>query len=485
MNENKKVTLRERKVLAKVMNFKNYVGLGVGCIIGVGWVIVAGDWLVRGGPLGAILGFVVGGLLLTFIGLCYAELTPAMPVAGGEIAFSFKAFGMGLSFITGWFLSFAYIVICLFEAVAIGWIIEHLIPGLKSEPLYHVGGYPISILSILTGVILTLLIIYLNYRSVKISAQFQTIMTALIFVCAGAFTIIALIKGNFSNLMPLFAQGHGQGGFAKLASIIAVLGIVPLFYSGFDTIPQGAEESDTKVNPKDLGKAIIISILISTVFYGMVILALSLCMPWQETVKYEMPTAAAFQAAFGYTWATKLVLFAAFLGLLTSFNGFFIAATRLVFATGRGGLLSKWFGEVSEKHKTPKNAILFVGLITLAGPFVGRSSILPLVNMGSLAFISGWFITCLSAIKLRKKAPYMKRPYKVKHKIFLYLGAFIAGMIIILVIFPGSPAQLNWPLEYIIFASWTVLGYLGYRIRQSKKDMSPEERAYQILGDYR
>lgn len=483
MNENKKVTLQGRKVLAKVMNFKNYVGLGVGCIIGVGWVVVAGDWLVRGGPLGAIIGFVVGGLLLIFIGLCYAELTPAMPVAGGEIAFAFKAFGMGLSFITGWFLSFAYIVICLFEAVIIGWLIEYLIPGLKSEPLYHVGGYPVSILSLLTGVILTLLIIYLNYRSVKFSAQFQTITTVLIFICTAAFTIIALIKGSFSNLMPLFAKG--QGGPAIIASIVAVLGIVPLFYSGFDTIPQGAEESDKKVNPKDLGKAIIISILISAVFYGMVILALSLCMPWQETVKYEMPTASAFQAAFGYTWATKLVLFAAFLGLLTSFNGFFLAATRLVFATGRGGLLPKWLAGMSEKYKTPKNAILFVGLITLVGPFVGRFSILPLVNMGSLAFISGWFITCLSAIKLRKKAPHMKRPYKVKHKIFLYIGAIIAGMIIILMIFPGSPAQLNWPLEYIIFASWTFLGYLAYTIRQSKKDMTPEERAYQILGDYR
>lgn len=483
MNENKKIISLERKVLAKAMNFKNYVGLGVGCIIGVGWVIVAGDWLVRGGPMGAILGFVLGGLLLVFIGLCYAELTPAIPVAGGEIAFSFKAFGMGLSFLTGWFLSFAYIVICLFEAVSIGWLIEYIIPAIKSEPLYHVGGYPVSLLSILTGCTLTLIIIYLNYRSVKISAQFQTITTALIFVCVAAFTIIALVKGNFTNLEPLFAKG--QGIFAKFASVIAVIGIVPLFYSGFDTIPQGAEESDAKVNPKNLGKAIIISILVSAVFYGIVILALSLCMPWQETVKYEMPTATAFQTAFGYTWATKLVLFAAFLGLLTSFNGFFIAATRIVFATGRGGLLPKWLSEVSEKHKTPKNAILFVGLITLVGPFMGRFSLLPLVNMGSLAFISGWFITCLSTIKLRNKAPYMMRPYKVKRKITLYLGAFIAGMIIIFMIFPGSSAQINWPLEYIIFLSWMVLGFLGYVIRQRKKDMSHEDRAYQILGEYR
>lgn len=474
---------QERKVLAKAMNFKNYLGLGVGSIVGVGWVVAAGDWLVRGGPLGAIIGFVLGGLLLVFIGLCYAELTPAIPVAGGEVAFSFKAFGVGPSFLTGWFLSLAYIVICPFEAVAIGWLVEYLLPSLKSKALYTVGGYPVSLLSIITGVVLSLFIIYLNYRGVKTSAKFQTITTALIFVCVIAFTIIALVRGNFSNMMPLFA-GDG-GALAIVGSIIAVMGIVPFYYSGFDTIPQGAEESGIKLDPKNLGKAVIISILVGAVFYGVVSLAMSVCMPWQETVKYEMPTANAFQAAFNLAWATKLVLFAAFLGLITSFNGFFIAATRIVFAEGRGGLLPKWLGDVDKKHKTPKNAIIFVGLITIIGPFVGKSSILPMVNVGSLAFISGWFITCLSALKLRKTAPNMNRPFKVKHKINLYLGAFIAGLLIIFMIFPGSSAQLKWPLEYIIFAGWILLGYLGYRMRRAKKDMSEEERAYQILGEYR
>ncbi|UCC41565.1 MAG: APC family permease, partial [Candidatus Aminicenantes bacterium] len=468
MNKEEKTYLTKRKALARAMTFKNYVGLGLGSIIGVGWVVVAGDWLIRGGPLGAILGFVLGGLLLAVIGLSYAELTPAIPVAGGEVAFAFKAFGPGPSFLTGWLLSFAYIALCPFEAVAIGWLIEYIIPGLKSKSLYTVGGYPVSLISITTGVILSLFIIVLNYRGVKNSARFQTVATSLIFVCVAAFTLIALVKGSFSNMMPLFA-GEGTG-IAVFGSIIAILGIVPFFYSGFDIIPQGAEESRKKLNPKDLGKAVIVSIIVAAVFYGVVILALSVCMPWQETVKFEMPTATAFQVAFGYAWATRLVLLAAFFGLITSFNGFFIAATRVLFATGRGGLLPEWLGDINEKYRTPKNAILFVGMLTLIGPFIGRSSLLPIVNVASLAFISGWFITCLSTIMLRKTAPDMKRPYKAKNKISLYLGAVIAGIIIILMIFPGSSAQLTWPLEYIILGVWIFLGYVGYRWRKAKKD---------------
>ena len=483
MNKEEQAFSGKRKVLARAMTFKNYVGLGLGSIIGVGWVVVAGDWLIRGGPLGAILGFILGGLMLTVIGLSYAELTPAIPVAGGEVAFAYKAFGSGLSFLTSWFLTFAYISLCPFEAVAIGWLIEYLIPGLKSKSLYTVGGYPVSFLSIVAGIALTLFIIILNYCGVKNSARFQTMATILIFVCVAAFALIALLRGNFSNMQPLFA-GTGTGT-AVLGSIIAILGIVPFFYSGFDTIPQGAEESAKGINPKDLGKAVIASIIIAAVFYAVVILALSICMPWQKTISYEMPTASAFQTAFGYAWATKLMLLAALFGLITSFNGFFIAATRVLFATGRAGLLSGWFGDVSEKYHTPKNAILFVGLITLIGPFIGRSSLLPIVNVASLAFISGWFITCLSAVRLRITAPDMSRPYKVRNKAIFYLGAVIAGIIIFLMLFPGTPAQLQWPLEYIILGIWMFMGYVGYRWQKTRIKMSDEEMAYQILGDYR
>jgi amino acid transporter len=472
-----------RQVLAKAMTFRNYLGLGIGAIIGVGWVVVAGDWLVRGGPLGAILGFVIGGLLLVFVGLCYAELTPAIPVAGGALAFSYKAFGPGPSFLTGWLLALAYVIMCPFESISMGWLIEFLLPGLKSKALYTIGGYPVSWLSIITGVGLSLIILYMNYRGGKTSARFQTLSTAMIFVCTAAFVLIALVRGSFGNLTPLFAGG---GGFpAAFGSIIAVLGIVPWFYSGFDTISQGAEESGVNLEPKNMGKAVIISILVSAAFYGIVILALSLCMPWQESVKFEMPTATAFQAAFGYPWATKLVIFAAFFGLVTTLNAFFIGATRLLFALGRGGLAFAWLGDVDKKSRAPKNAILLVGVITVIGPFIGKSSILPIVNVGSLAFISGWFVTCLSAIRLRSTAPEMNRPYKVKHKMTLYFGALIAGILILLMIFPGSSAQLKWPVEYLIFAGWMILGYLAYRVRQAQKDMSNEERAFQILGEYR
>ena len=84
--------MTQRKTLEKVITFKNYIATALGAIIGVGWIIYAGEWLADGGPISAILAFILGGMFLIPIGKCYAELTAAIPVAGDELAFSYKAF---------------------------------------------------------------------------------------------------------------------------------------------------------------------------------------------------------------------------------------------------------------------------------------------------------------------------------------------------------------------------------------------------------
>jgi amino acid transporter len=318
---------------------------------------------------------------------------------------------------------------------------------------------------------------------VKNSARFQIVTTVLLIGCGIIFITISIAKGSFSNMRPLFSAGETlRGGFW---SVVAVMGLVPWFLAGFDTIPQVAEESGESVQPQKMGKAIVISIIFGAIFYSTMIGAVSLCMPWRESIQLEMPAAGVYEEAFGYLWATKLVLITGLLGLITSLNGVFIAATRVMFAAGRGGLLPHWFGEVHPKYHTPTNAILFAGAIALAGPFLGRSILIPIVTVSALGFVCAWLITSLAAIRLRRTAPELKRPYKVKNTYTLYLATLISAILILLMILPGSSAQLKWPQEYLILATWMVLGYLGYRWRKSKKDLSKEERDYQILGDYR
>jgi len=472
---------RQRQELARAVSFRHYVTLGFGSVIGVGWILVGGDLLTDGGPLGTIIAFLLGGLLFLSIGKCYAELTPAIPVAGGEVAFAYKAFGPGLAFLTGWMLAFGYVSVGPFETASLGWLFEALVPSAKTATLYSVGGSEVSLSLILPGFLVGLVVIALNYRGVKNSVVFQLITTGLLLICALIFSVVAVFKGSFSNLVPLFAGDQSLWG--GLLSTVAVLGVVPFFMAGFDAIPQAAEESDEDLDPRDLSRAILFTIIGGAAFYAIAIGAISMCMPWQEAIRLDLPPAEVFEKAFGYAWVSKMVLITGFLGLITSLNGIFIASTRVLFSAGRGGLLPAWFGETHPTYHTPRNAILFAGFFALAGSLIGKAVIIPIVDVAALVFVIAWLLTCLSAIRLRKTAPDLKRAYRVRYMATMYIGSAISVILILLMVVPGSAAQLVWPLEYVIFAVWLVAGYGLYRWRRSRDDMSEEDRAYQILNE--
>ena len=106
--------------LARKLRVVDYFTLGWGTMVGVGWLVVMDDWLGRGGPLGAVLGFAIGGALLLPIGYIYGQLVAAMPDAAGEIAYTAKVFPQPVSYATGWMMFLAYFIVCPWEAVALG-----------------------------------------------------------------------------------------------------------------------------------------------------------------------------------------------------------------------------------------------------------------------------------------------------------------------------------------------------------------------------
>jgi amino acid transporter len=73
--------------LAARLSAAQFLTIGVGAIMGVGWAVALGDWLEAAAPLGAILGFALGGVLMLPVALCYAELATALPTAGGEVVY--------------------------------------------------------------------------------------------------------------------------------------------------------------------------------------------------------------------------------------------------------------------------------------------------------------------------------------------------------------------------------------------------------------
>src|SRR5580692_8052681 len=190
--------------LARKLRVVDYFALGWGAMVGVGWLVVMDDWLLRGGVLGAVLGFAIVGLLLLPIGYVYGRLVTAIPDAAAEVAYTAKVFPQPVSFATGWMMVLAYFIVCPWEAVAVGKIAGYIFPALDSGEIYQIAGRPVYWPHLVIGLGLTGLLTILNYRGIRLSATFQnwtafgTLVLFVVFVSAGT------AKGSPKNLPPLF-----------------------------------------------------------------------------------------------------------------------------------------------------------------------------------------------------------------------------------------------------------------------------------------
>ncbi|MBL8858379.1 MAG: APC family permease [Planctomycetes bacterium] len=460
-----------------------FFALAFGSMIGVGWVTAMGTWLNAAGPMGAVIGFAAGGLLMLAIGLCYAELCAMLPVAGGEVAYAYMAFGTGKSFLVGWFLAFGYLSVSAFEAISVGRVLSQLVPGLDVWPVYVIGGETVFGSHLLLAAVTTGAITWINYRGVSGAARLQTLLTVgfvtvtLVFIGAG------LGGGASANTEPWFT---GEGTPGILAGIAAVFVTAPFWFVGFDTIPQGAEEAQQSVSPRALAMMILLSIIGATLFYCALIWSVARTGPWQTIAAADMPTAAAFRTSMGSPLLADLVLVAALLGLLTSWNGFFLAGSRVLFALGRGHIAPPVLGSTHARFGTPAAAVVVTGVLTAAGACLGRGAMVAFIDVGSFCIALAFLGVTFSLARLRRDRPNMVRPYRLPlGRIVPICAGLGAALILGVMIVPGSGAALVWPLEWGLLLAVVVLGGVAWMMgSRGRQTLDENERAHRILGEF-
>src|SRR2546429_7652522 len=129
--------------LARKLRLADYFALAFGTMVGAGWLVLMDDWLGRSGPLGAILGFALGGVLLLPVGYVYGQWVQRLPDAAGEAAYTAEVFPPIVSYFTGWMMLLAYFIVCPWEAVAVGKLSADIFSSLNSFELYRgAGGGP-------------------------------------------------------------------------------------------------------------------------------------------------------------------------------------------------------------------------------------------------------------------------------------------------------------------------------------------------------
>jgi len=429
--------------LARKLRLTDYFTLGWGTMVGVGWLVVMDDWLERGGPLGGILGFAIGGALLLPIGYVYGQLVAAMPDAAGEVAYTAKVFPRAVSFATGWMMMLAYFIVCPWEAVAVGRIAAYIFPALDSMQVYSVAGKPVFLPRLIIGLALTGLLTTLNYRGIRFSATFQnwtafgTLALFAIFVATG------VSRGSPANFHPLFSH-------SPLLSIFLVMQIVPYFMTGFESVTKAAEEANPEFRSRSFLIAIWMAILVGILFYTVVIGAVGFVASWKQLTGERFMTAVAFERAVGSHWIVRAIMAAALLSLVKCFNGNFVASTRLLFAMSRRGLLESRLAAVHATNQTPSVAVLAIGMATAICMFLGDAILVPVSEVGSVASAVGWLAACAAYVAMRPPA---------RQRVVAIVGVLLGLGMILMKVIPIVPGHFSI-YEWLALVIWIALGAL-------------------------
>ncbi len=450
-------TTKASATLARKLRAADYFTLGWGTMVGVGWLVIMDDWLTRGGALGALLGFLIGGAVLLPIGWVYGKLVAAMPDAAGEIAYTSSVLSPSLSFATGWMMTLAYFIVCPWEAVAVGRIAAYIIPSLDSIRLYTIAGRPVYLPHLAVGLGLTTLLTMLNYRGIRFSASFQnwtSFGTLALFV---VFVGLGVSHGSRVNFPPLFTH-------TPLVSILLVIQIVPYFMTGFESVGKAAEEASPEFRGAGFFHAIWTAILVGTLFYAVIVAAVALVAPWRQLTGEKFMTAMAFQHAVGARWIVNVILAAALLSLFKCFNGNFVAASRLVFALGRRGMIDARVGEVHARYQTPFVAVLCVGILTAACMLLGDAILVPVTEVGSVACAIGWSAACAACLALGKRK---KWTLSVPERAVAGFALIIGIAMVLMKIVPGIPGHFTI-YEWIALAGWIAAGMITSASRKRR-----------------
>lgn len=453
---------------SKVLNTGDVLVVAFGAMIGWGWVVSSGQWITSGGVLGTVLGFIIGGIMIYFVGLCYAELTTAMPKCGGEHVFSYKAFGSIGAYICTWSIILSYIGVVCYEAVSFPTILQYVFPKIARGYLYSVGGFDIYFTWLLIAIGMALLILFLNIIGMKKAARFQKILTCVIAAVGIALVAGAAYSGNVNNLQNQLLVGDTNGEIIQNIAKVAIM--TPFFLFGFDVIPQAAEEINVPL--KKLGKMMILSIIMAVSFYVLVVLAVGYVMN-AEQIKTSMlsatglVTADAMGVAFNANMA-KVLIIGGLCGIVTSWNSFLIGGSRALYSMSVSYMLPRKFAVLHKKYNTPVNSLLLIGALSVISPFFGRSMLVWIVDAGNFACCFAYCIVSLSFIVLRRKEADMRRPYKVKHYKFVGIVAVImSGTMSAMYIIPETNCTLVWQ-EWIIVGGWILLGIIMAYISKKK-----------------
>jgi amino acid transporter/nucleotide-binding universal stress UspA family protein len=369
-------------------------------MIGAGIFLLPGIAMANAGS-GAIISFLLGGLISIATAISMSELATGMPLAGGSYYYISRTMGAAFGAVIGLGSWLALVFKGTFALIGLA----------EYSQVFH--PLPLYLVAAVTGILL----LVINYRGAKSSGSLQNIIVIILLV------ILVLFIGEVSfmvkpaNFFPVAPHG--------ITSIFTTTGIIFISYLGLAEAAAVAEE--VKNPSKTLPRAFIASAVVVTLFY-VGIMAVVVGFSGSEGTATTVTPLADIAGLIGGDSGKFFISFAALLATLSTANGAILSSSRFPFAMSRDALMPEWFVMIHKKYETPYNAILVTGSVMVALLFL--FDIEQLARLGGAFNILIFILLNMAVLILRKRTlpgyePTFRDPLYPFTQIFGVVGSLL------------------------------------------------------------
>jgi amino acid transporter/nucleotide-binding universal stress UspA family protein len=461
--------------LSRELSLFHIVMMGLGMMIGAGVFLGVGNAIWQAGPGGVVLTFALNGVLALFTAMSYAELSSAVPRAGGAYNFARIGFGRGPSFLAGWMEWFAssvagsmyaltfsiYTLRYVRELTQWSWLGAHMGLAVKGMAL-----------------VVAVFFLYINYRGASETGKvgaFFTLGQTIFLVVIGLIGLWVLGRdpARLSNFQPWMPRGWSK--------LLVTMGFTYVAFEGYEVISQAGDEA---IDPRrNLPKAMLYSVFFVTLTYVLVAVATVVSVkagspgvegaPWEWIGTYrEQGFGEAVARLLPSRGLSNLLLTLAVIFASTSaLNATIYSATRASYALGRDRMLPGFFSRISKKRRTPWVALLFTGGIVIL-----VAELLPTMHVASSAsimFLSLFFVVNLSVIKIRRNMG-EELHYGFVMPLFPLFPILAIVLQTILAVWLVHMSLVAW----IVAPVWIVTGLLLYRFYARSRALTTEDEIH-------
>jgi APA family basic amino acid/polyamine antiporter len=443
------------------------VTIGIGAIIGAGIFVITGQAAAEFAGPAVVLSFLVAFLVCLFAGLCYAELSAMIPVAGGSYSYAYAAMGEFPAWIVGWALTAQYLI--SLSTVSVGWggyftsLMRDFGIQMGSSwtqaPIAYSAAQgwgwsgaffnlPAACLVAFVGILISV--------GIRAATHFNNVMVVIKLSTIVLFILLGIPHIHPENWTPFIPENGGLFGQFGWSGILRASGLVFFAYIGFDTVATLAQEA--KRPQKDLPIGILGSLGICTLAYILTSLILTGVASYTLLGVPDPMTVALDSMGPSFFWLAFIVKIAILAGLASVVLVQSMGQTRIFYAISKDGLLPSAFSKLDSKH-TPLFATFMTALVSLL-----LAGLLPISVLGELVSVTTLFIfaiVCLGVWILRIRHPEFERPFKVPFVPWVPL----AGMIACLLQMSFMPA-ITWA-QLAIWLLFGLIVYFTYSFRRS------------------